>query len=138
MHPPMREGQSCSARGGDDNLEEIRIRQLQQYLHRPGHIPAAPHPFVKQAARHRSQLRCPPSLGQRIGQWRDLIILGGRSTYYMMAIGIPAVIALLFRQIGRPTKRPLAHPRSRLADTEAQSSITYFTYQPFSKPQNKP
>lgn len=140
MHPPMCKEQSCSAVGGDDNLE-IKARQLQHYLNRPGHIPAASHPFVKQAAKqaasHRSQLRRPPSLGQRIGRFCDRIILGGRSAYYMMAIGIPVVIALLFRQIGKPTKRSLAHPRSRSVDTEAHSSITYLTYQPFSKPQNK-
>ncbi|NEZ65057.1 hypothetical protein D0962_20145 [Leptolyngbyaceae cyanobacterium CCMR0082] len=136
MHPPTRKEQSCSAVGADNNLE-IKARQLQHYLYRPGHIPAAPHPFVKQAARHRSQLRRLPPPGQRIGWWRDRIILGGRSAYYMMVIGIPVVIALLFRQIGKPTKRALAHPRSQAVDTEARSSITYLTYQPFSKPQNK-
>ncbi|MEO0374993.1 MAG: hypothetical protein AAF329_10290 [Cyanobacteria bacterium P01_A01_bin.17] len=126
MHPLTCKGENCSARV--TGKLEIKVRQLQNYLHRPGHIPAAPHPFVKQAARqaagHRSQLRRPLSLGQRIGWWRDRIILGGRLVCYMMAIGIPAVIALLFRQINRPTKRPLTHSRSRPADTEAHSSIT--------------
>ncbi|WP_024546324.1 hypothetical protein [Picosynechococcus sp. NKBG15041c] len=32
-----------------DQISTIKIRQLQQYLHGPGRIPAGAHPFVKQA-----------------------------------------------------------------------------------------
>ena len=136
MHPPRRKGQSCSA-GAADTLE-IKIRQLQQYLHRPGQLPAAPHLFVKQAARQaakqRSQPHRPPSLGQQIGRWRDRLVGGGSVTYYTIAIGVPAVIASLFRHIRRPAKRQLTHPQPRLSDAEAQSSIAC---QLCSKPQNK-
>ena len=61
-----------------DEDSGVKIRQLQQYLHRPGQIAAAPHPFVKralkqaakQSAYHLKQQYSFSPL-QWIARWRD-------------------------------------------------------------------
>jgi len=39
-----------------DRATELKVRQLQQYLHRSGLIPASTHPVVKQALSNRLRL----------------------------------------------------------------------------------
>ena len=106
---------------------DIKIRQLQQYLHCPGRIPAAPHPFVKhaarQVARHRSQPQRPPSLGQRMAHWRDRLALGGGVAYDAITVGVPAAITSLFRRIGNPAKRRLTPPQPHLLDADDQAAF---------------
>jgi hypothetical protein len=110
-----------------DLNSDIEIHQLQQYLHCPGRIPTAPHPFVKQAARqaarHQSQPQRPPSLGQCMAHWRDCLALGGGVVYDVMTVGVPAVLMLLFRRIGNPAKRRLTPPQPRLLDADDQAAI---------------
>jgi len=53
---------------------DTKTHQLEQYLHRPGRIPTAAHPFVKQAAGQADRShpqRCPP-LGLQIARWGGL------------------------------------------------------------------
>lgn len=91
-----------------DANPDIKVRQIQQYLHRPGQIPASLHPFVKHAARqatsHQSQPQRPLSQGQRMAQWRDRLVLGGGVVRDAIAIGVPWAIASLFQRIGRRAK----------------------------------
>lgn len=57
---------------------DLKIRHLQQHLHRLGQIPAAPHPFVKQAAEQGDRLdrqpQHPPSLAQHLAHWRNRLV----------------------------------------------------------------
>ena len=104
---------------------DLKIRQLQQYLHRPGQIPTAPHPFVKQAVRkadrQRSQPQFPPSFGQRLAHWRDRLLLGGGVVYGAIVISIPTAIASLVRCTVRlPMQRSTStSPRRFDADDRA-------------------
>jgi hypothetical protein len=97
-----------------DPNSDIKIRQLQQYLHCPGRIPTAPHPFVKhaarQAARHQSHPQRPPSLGQHVAHWRDRLVLGGGVAYDVITIGVPTVIMWLFQRIGNRSKAMVDSP----------------------------
>ncbi len=135
-------------KGKFEITSDIKTRQLQQYLHRPGRIPTAPHPFVKQVARQaacRSQPQRPPTLGQRMAHWRDCLALGSSTAYDVITVGVPAVLTLLFRRIGNPVKRRLILPQPRLLDADAQAAFVQpprmeITGQPCqccSKPPNK-
>lgn len=85
-----------------DANPDIKARQLQQYLHRPGQIPASLHPFVNHAARQAPQR--PLSQGQRMAQWRDSLALGGGAIRDAIVIGMPWAITSLFQRIGRRAK----------------------------------
>lgn len=109
------------------NLDsDIKIRQLQQYLHCPGRIPTAPHPFVKHAARqaalHQRQSQRLSTLGQRMAHWRDCLALGGGVAYDVITVGVPAVITSLLRRIGDPEKRRVP-PQPRLLDADNQAAF---------------
>ena len=106
---------------------DIKIRQLQQYLYRPGQIPTAPHPFLKQAVRKAdrqpSQPQCPPSFGQRLANWRDRLVLGGGVVYDAIVIGVPMVIASLVRCIGNLTVQRLPSTSPRRFDADDRAAI---------------
>ncbi|MEM6452215.1 MAG: hypothetical protein AAF703_18120 [Cyanobacteria bacterium P01_D01_bin.105] len=75
----MPKDESMSRTNSDlEKDSHIKIRQLQQYLHRPGQIPAAPHPFVKQAIKQAAKQSVYPLKPQSsasplrwIARWRD-------------------------------------------------------------------
>jgi hypothetical protein len=86
---------------------DIKTRQLQQYLHRPGHIPTATHPFAKQRDRQATAHQSQPhsSLGQGVARWRDRLVVIGDVAYDAIGVGVSTVIASLFRCSGKPVKR---------------------------------
>ncbi len=81
-------------------VSDIKTRQLQQYLHRPGRIPTATHPFVKQRARqavHQSQPHS--SLEKVVARWRNCLTVIGNVVYGAILVGVPTVIASLFQAV---------------------------------------
>ncbi len=106
---------------------DLKICQLKQYLHRPGQIPTAPHPFVKQAVRkaerQRSQPQCPKDGGHRLAHWRDRLILGGGMVCGVIVIGIPMVIASLVRCTVRLPMQRRTSTSPRRFDVDNRAAI---------------
>ncbi|GEM_PF-2784965 len=75
---------------------DIKLRQLQPYLHRPGHIPASVHPLLKQAAEAAAHRAAPRQ----------------QSPLLRLRMGRDAIVSLL-RLIGRPIRRQSFHPPPR-------------------------
>lgn len=76
---------------------DLKIRQLQQYLHRPERIPTAPHPFVKQMALNQ------PTLTQSEHPLRNLLAV--MMTGFRV-LGSPSLLKPLAILFGRPVERP--------------------------------
>ncbi|MEM1281124.1 MAG: hypothetical protein AAGG53_14165 [Cyanobacteria bacterium P01_H01_bin.152] len=95
-----------------DRVSDIKIRQLQQYLHCPGRIPAAPHPFVKQMA-----LKQPISR-QPVHPLRNLLAVMMTGFRVMSLLGAPSLVKLLSLLFGRPVERTnREYQRSLLAES---------------------
>lgn len=85
-------------------IAEIKRHQLQQYLHCPGRIPAAVHPFIKPMAQGQSAL--PQSRLHLDGLIR--VMLAGFMV--LSSLGVLALVGPLRLMFGRPPGR------SRLED----------------------
>lgn len=79
---------------------DIKIHQPQQYLHRPGRIPTAPHPFVKQMVLNQPT---PPQSEHPLRNLLSVMMTGFR---VMSLLGAPSVFKLLAILFGRPVERP--------------------------------
>lgn len=82
-----------------DRVSEIKIRQLQQYLHCPGRIPTAVHPFVKQMAQGQP---VPPWYGLHI-QSPIRVMLAGFMV--MSSLGVLSLVRSLKLMLGRLLRR---------------------------------
>jgi hypothetical protein len=79
---------------------DLKVRQLQSYLHRPGQIATAAHPFVKQMALSQPT---PPRSGHPL---RDLIKVMLAGFRVMSSLGVSFLAQPLALLLGRAGGRP--------------------------------
>ncbi len=79
---------------------DIKIRQLQQYLHCPGRIPTAPHPFVKQMALKQ------PNSRQSEHRLRNLLAVILTGFIVLSLLGASSLVKPLALLFGRSVERP--------------------------------
>jgi omega-6 fatty acid desaturase (delta-12 desaturase) len=79
---------------------DLKVRQLQQYLHRPGWIATAAHPFVKQMAQSQPT---PPRSGYPLRNLIKTMLAGFR---VMSSLGVPFLVQPLALLLGRPIGPP--------------------------------
>ncbi|MEM9004440.1 MAG: hypothetical protein AAGE59_13065 [Cyanobacteria bacterium P01_F01_bin.86] len=84
---------NSKSRSRSDVAADRKARQFQQYLHRPGFVPASTHPFIKQASLvQRHPKRC-LAMQRLIGGGVDLVRAGLKTGFWAILIGLQIIVS---------------------------------------------
>ena len=84
---------NSKSRSRSDVAADRKARQLQQYLHRPGFVPASTHPFVKQVILAQPHPKRRFSVKGLIAGGLDLVGAGLKTGFGAILIGLQIIVS---------------------------------------------